>query len=108
MRQIDERGCHAAQYVCFGVFFVLFMALRIVLFGEAVVRTVGLRLRAASSFPPHVPARELDLVVMLWMAGWALQLFWAVQIVQKLVRTLRKQAPREAEAAAGVTREKAE
>lgn len=92
VRQIDEPNCQAAQYVCFGVFFVLFMALRVALFGSAVVRTVELRLLHAAAFPPHVPAWELDLVVMLWVAGWMLQLYWACSIIRKLARTLRKSA----------------
>lgn len=70
----------------FGLFVIGFVLLRGVLFGLAVLRTLQLRVGSPEAFPRHVPAWELDVVVLLWLAGWLLQLHWLRLIFQKAYR----------------------
>ena len=49
----------------FGLFVIGFVLLRGVLFGLAVLRTLQLRVGSPEAFPRHVPAWELDVVVLL-------------------------------------------
>jgi len=65
---------------------MLFFALRVVLFGVVVVRTWYYRMRAPDGFPMHMYAAEIDLVAILWLAGWLLQLHWLSAIIKKLRR----------------------
>ena len=50
------------------------------------LRTIYLRLASPEGFPSHVPAWELDSVVLLWIVGWLLQLHWLRLMVKKAYR----------------------
>ena len=84
LRQLEGRETGAM--LAFVVFILLFFLLRCVLFGKVVLRTCYLRLFDVGGFPLHVPAWEIDVVVMLWLAGWLLQLYWLRAILKKLQR----------------------
>lgn len=88
LRQLDGPLAEQGSLLCFALFIVSFFALRCVLFGKVVLRTCYLRLFAPDGFPLHVPAWELDVVVMLWLAGWLLQLYWLRAILKKVQRKL--------------------
>ena len=93
LRQLDGWLPQQIALVAFALFIVAFFALRCVLFGRTVLHTWYLRLFAPDGFPLHVPAWETDLVVLLWLAGWLLQLYWMRAIVLKVRRKLRGAPP---------------
>lgn len=86
VRQLEGPRKETMALLFFLVFLVLFFALRCVMFGRVVLRTLYLRMLAPDGFPVHVAAWETDLVVVLWLAGWLLQLYWLRAIVKKLIR----------------------
>lgn len=87
-RQLDGPAAESAALALFVLFAVLFVLLRCLLFGKAVLRVAFLRFFAPEGFPMHVPGWEIDAVVLLWMAGWMLQLHWCRLIVLKVKRKL--------------------
>ena len=94
VRQLDGSIAEKSTLLCFAIFALSFYALRCVLFGKAVIRTCYLRMFAPDGFPVHVPAWEVDAVVLLWLAGWLLQLKWGVDIYKKVKRKFSKPKPK--------------
>ncbi len=90
LRQLDGSLAEKSTMLCFLIFVISFFALRCVLFGRVVLRTCYLRLLAPDGFPVHVPAWEIDVVVVLWLAGWLLQLYWLHAIYKKVKRKFAK------------------
>jgi len=93
LRQLDGSLAEQGAMACFLIFIILFFALRCVLFGRVVLRTCYLRVMAPDGFPLHVPAWEIDVVVVLWLAGWLLQLYWLRAIIKKVQRKFAKAKP---------------
>ncbi len=90
LRQLGSSGAQTATVAAFAVFSISFIYLRVWAFGKAVVQVIVLRMSRPETFPVHVPAWESDVVVLLWTAGWVLQLYWASQILKKARRQLLK------------------
>merc|ERR1719506_3631920 len=68
----------------------IFFWLRVWAFGHAALFTLRMRLLQPEAFPAHVPLWESTVVVALWVAGWALQLYWAALIVKKAARQAQR------------------
>jgi len=89
-RQLDGPIAETLTLGLLAVFVLSFALLRGLMFGKAVVRVVFLRLASPDGFPMHVSGWEIDAVVLLWLAGWLLQLHWLRLIVLKIIRKLKK------------------
>ncbi|KAL1515288.1 hypothetical protein AB1Y20_001383 [Prymnesium parvum] len=73
-------------------FVASFFFLRVCLFGYGLLSTLHLRLSTPQLFPKNVPAWEIDIVLLLLLSGWMLQLFWASQICKKLARMMKRKS----------------
>ena len=72
-RELDGQTAEKVTFAAFIVFSLLFVLLRCVNFGRAVVHVLYLRFTSPDGFPRHVPGWEIDLVVLMWLFGWLLQ-----------------------------------
>ena len=88
LRQLDSPRMQSMSMAAFLLFLLLFCTLRIVFFGHVVLRTCYLRLFSPDGFPLHVATWKTDAVVILWLAGWLLQLYWMLAIFKKILRKL--------------------
>jgi hypothetical protein len=89
-RQLQGPFAESLTLVLFVLFFLAFIVLRGVLFGRAALQVLYLRLFLPDGFPMHVDGWKVDLVVLLWLAGWLLQLHWLRLIAKKLYRKLSR------------------
>lgn len=72
-------------------FVVSFIFLRVFLFGYGLLATLNMRMTRPQLFPIYVPGWEIDVVLLLLLSGWMLQLYWASQIFKKMARMMQKQ-----------------
>lgn len=89
-RLLDTPAAARVTLPIFLCFSILFFWLRVWAFGHAALFTLRMRLLQPEAFPAHVPLWESTVVVALWVAGWALQLYWAALIVKKAARQAQR------------------
>lgn len=106
-RQIAGRGpdgaadpdvAHPIADICAPVFAVLFIVTRVFCFGWQLWETVVITAMHWSTVfpgkPNSLPAYQGMTLLVLYTFGWAMQLFWAKTLVQKMLRKFRGPEPR--------------
>jgi len=87
-RQLEGKQCQLISSTASLIFSLLFVVVRVLLYGYTVLEFMYLYFMRRDLFPPNPPTPPMAILVV-YTLGWVLQMFWFVSILSKSLKTLR-------------------